>query len=83
MVKYSYKYLEDEWTEGYWKFVCDNPDKNWKFDLISINPNITWDIIQDNPDKDWNWTLLSYNPNIGILHNNPDIDWCWGVIIQI
>ena len=54
MVKFSYKYLEDEWTKGYWKFICDNEDKgfNWHEPYHS-NPNITLEIIQNNPDKDW------------------------------
>ncbi len=46
-MKYSYKYLEDEWTKGYWNFIDKNAlDKQiclWK---ISSNPNITWDIIK-------------------------------------
>ena len=62
MVKYSYKYLEDEWTRRYWKFICDNEDKvAWS--RLSKNPNITWDIIQNNPDCPWKWWAISYNPN--------------------
>ena len=64
MVKFSYKYLDDEWSKGYWKFVCDNSDKNLDWYKLSKNPNITWDIIQNNPDKPWDWRMVSDNPNI-------------------
>ena len=60
MVKFSYKYLEDLWTEGYWKFICDNEDKDLDWYELSSNPNITWEIIQNNPDKDWDFRLLSH-----------------------
>ena len=49
MVKYSYKYLEDLWTEGYWKFICDNEDKidylfvvneHWLSHNISVQSDI-------------------------------------------
>ena len=72
----KYKDLEDLWTEGYWKFICDNEDK---IDLsnISNNPNITWDIIKNNLDKNWNWHWISKNPNITweIIQNNLDKNW--------
>ena len=58
---YSYKYLEDEWTRGYWKFICDNEGKDLDWVDLSKNPNITWDIIQNNPDKEWNWMMISLN----------------------
>ena len=73
---HNYSDLEEEWTRGYWKFICDHEDNiNW-FD-ISKNPNITWEIIQDNPDKDWGWYGISQNPNItgDTVQNNPDKDW--------
>ena len=82
MVQFTYKYLEDEWTEGYWKFICDHPDKDWDWFSISSNPNITWDIIQNNPDKNWDWYYISENPNITweIIQNNLDKDWNWNCI---
>ena len=27
--KYNYKYLEDQWTLGYWDLIENNPDKDW------------------------------------------------------
>ena len=44
--------------------IQSNPDKEWDWEYISWNPNITWEIVQDNPDRDWNWFFLSGNPNI-------------------
>ena len=61
MVQFSYKYLEDLWTEGYWKFICDNSDKELDWSTLSENPNITWEIIQNNLYKSW---CVSNNPNI-------------------
>jgi len=27
------------------------PNKDWSYNLLSLNPNITWGIVQSNPDK--------------------------------
>ena len=62
--KYNYKYLEDEWTRGYWDFIQNNQDKFWNWHYMSKYPNITWDIIQNNPDKPWNWSWISLNPMV-------------------
>ena len=35
--------------------INKNPDKEWDWYFISMNPNITWDIIESNPDKPWDW----------------------------
>ena len=61
----KYKDLEDLWTEGYWKLICDNEDKVAWYN-IAINPNITWEKIVANPNKPWNrdWGCVSENPNI-------------------
>jgi len=90
MSKFSYKYLEDLWTDGYCNFILKNPDFNIylvkkskdKWWQLSYNPNITWDIIQNNPDKYWDWSNISRNPNItwDIIQNNPDKDWDWQFI---
>jgi hypothetical protein len=57
--------------------VKNNPDKEWNYDWLSINPNITWKIVQNNPDKEWNYDWISSNPNITwkIVNNNPDKKW--------
>ena len=82
MVKFSYKYLEDEWTREYWKFVCDNSDKNLDWDYISQNPSIPWDIIKMNPNIDEYWNNMSYHPNVPweIIQNNSDKSWDWNYI---
>jgi hypothetical protein len=38
--------------------VRDNPDKEWVYHLLSINPYRTSGFVRDNPDKDWNYHLL-------------------------
>ena len=60
-----YKQFEKEWSELWFSFILENPDREWDWDEISKNPNITWDIIRENPDREWNWYHgISYNPNI-------------------
>ena len=49
------------YTNHLWELIELYPDKNWDWNYISRNPNITWEIIQDNPDKDWDWGYISYN----------------------
>src|SRR3989344_2038442 len=55
------------------------PDKQWNWDGISSNPNITWDIITANPDKPWDWYGISLNPSItwNIIITNLDKPWRW------
>ena len=80
-IKFTYKYLEDEWTRGYWKFICDNQNKvSWcSWYSLSKNPNITWEIIRENLDKPWNWWELSRHPSItwDIIQKNSDKPWCF------
>ena len=49
------------------------PNKNWNYDWLSQNPNITWEIIKENSKKPWNFNLLSLNSNITwkIIKDNP------------
>ena len=83
-MKYSYQYLEDEWTKGYWNFIENNLDKKLTWLYLSHNPNITWEIIQNNPDKPWVWEAISYNKNLTweIIQNNLDNDWNWDIILD-
>jgi hypothetical protein len=37
------------------------PDKDWDWECISYNPNITMKFILDNPDKPWDWGCISLN----------------------
>ena len=50
-----------EWSEKWFQFILDNPDKPWDWDKLSRNPNVTWDIVQQNPDIPWDWSQLSFN----------------------
>jgi hypothetical protein len=57
--------------------VQANPDKDWDYDTLSYNKNITWKIIKSNPDKPWCYKELSKHPNITwkIVQENPDKPW--------
>jgi len=59
-----YKQFEKEWSELWFSFIIDNPEKTWNWNGIRFNPNITWDIIQNNPEREWNWNAIGCNPNI-------------------
>ena len=48
----------------FWEFIHANTYKEWNYQYISFNPNITWDIVQANPDKPWNYYIFIGNPNI-------------------
>ena len=43
------------------RYIKENPDKPWNYQLLSQNPNITWDIVEENPDCLWNYEHLSLN----------------------
>ena len=56
-----YNKFLDDWSERWFQFILDNPDKNWIYDHLSSNLNITWEIVQSNLDKPWNFDYLSRN----------------------
>ena len=64
------------------KDILDNPDKDWNWNYLSMNSNITMKDILDNPDKPWNWNYLSMNSNITIkdVKNNHDKPWNWNYL---
>ena len=72
-----YNEFFDDWSEKWFQYILDNPDKHWNYNQLNSNPNITWEIVQDNPDKHWNYNWLSLNPNITweIVQANPDKLW--------
>ena len=49
--------MESNWFD----YIKENPDKDWNYNALSLNPNITWEIVQSNPDKKWNYHFLSLN----------------------
>ena len=57
-----------------WTLVQENPTAEWRYDWLSLNPNITWDIVRANPTKGWSYDWLSANPNItwDIIQENPN-----------
>ena len=72
-----YNIFLNKWSEKWFQFVKDNPNKKWDYYELSENPNITWEIVQANPDKPWNYNQLSINPNVTweIVQANPDEPW--------
>jgi hypothetical protein len=38
------------------------PTKDWNYDWLSSNLNITWEFIKQNPDKPWNYYFLCLRP---------------------
>ena len=70
-------HLKQEFSDKFFKFILNNPNKGWDWDYISKNPNITMKTILDNPDKNWNWHYISINPNITMkfILDNPDKNW--------
>lgn len=33
----------------WFQFILDHPEKDWDWDFIQENPNLTWEIIQAHP----------------------------------
>ena len=58
------------------------PNKQWNWDFISNNPNLTLEIIMKYPNKPWDWDTISQNSNITMemIESNPDKPWNWGCI---
>ena len=61
----KYKELDKEWSNHWFQFILDHPDKDWDWYDLS-KPNISWDIIQAHPDKDWRWSHISDNSVYGV-----------------
>ena len=59
---------------SWFDYIKLTPEKEWDYDDLSLNPNITWDIVSTNPDKPWNYSWLSRNPNITWVLNRLDDD---------
>ena len=66
-MKYTYQYLEDIWANDYLNFIQNNLDKDFDWEDLSYNQNITWELIHANPDKNWHWYSVSRNPNTFML----------------
>ena len=35
--------LEEEWSDHWFQFILEHPEKEWNWEWISWNTNITWD----------------------------------------
>ena len=40
------------------------PTKDWDWDGLSWNSNVTIDFVDLHPDKSWDWFGLSLNPSV-------------------
>ena len=49
------------------KLIEKYPDKDWDWDELSRNPNITLEFIEKHPKKPWNWFKLQHNSNFKII----------------
>lgn len=61
------------------KLIEAFPEKQWDWNFISSNPNITWEYIQNNPQMKWDWCGISINPSVTweIIQDNNKIKWHW------
>ena len=39
--------IKSEWQKRWWIFIIENPDKDWNFNKISNNSNLTMEIINN------------------------------------
>ena len=51
-----------------------HPEKDWDWDYISCNPNLTMGIIEKYPEKPWDWEGISNNPNMTMEFIEKHID---------
>lgn len=51
--------------------------KDWCYEELCCDSDITWEIVRDNPDFPWYYEYLSMNPNITyeIVRDNPELPW--------
>ena len=57
------------------EIIKENPDEDWNWDYVSLNPNITMEIIESNPNIEWCWKGISSNPNITTEFIEKNIDY--------
>ena len=55
---------EKIWNDNWYKFIIHNINKNWNFEILSKNPNLTFNIIKLYPDMNWDFDELSLHTNI-------------------
>ena len=61
------------------EIIKNNPSEPWKWNWMSLNPNLTIEYINDNPHISWIWGCISQNPNIPIekIEKNLNYPWNW------
>ena len=67
------------------KLIEKYPGKEWEWECISSNINLTIEMIEKYPDKPWDWNSISENPNITIeiIEKYPDKEWIGFMFLQI
>jgi hypothetical protein len=60
------------------------PDKEWLWEIVSDNPNLTWGIVKKFFTKSLNWCYISSHKNITweIVRDNPAYPWCYSSIMS-
>lgn len=55
------------------------PDKEWNFEMLSYNPNVSMKNIADHPNKNWDFRILSHHSNITVkdVAKHPNLPWLW------
>lgn len=76
-MKKVYDLYRNEFSQMWFQFILDNPDKNWDWFELSANPNITLDIVYGNPHINWNYKQISKGIYITqhLIRDNPSIKW--------
>ena len=69
--------LRVEWGAIWFQYILDHPEKDWNYEVLCGNPNVTWELIQSYPNLLNNWDCISANPNItwDIIQENPNKLW--------
>ena len=55
---------EKKFSKWISSILKENSDKEWNYEYLSENPNITWDIVKENPDKELSYTILTKDKEI-------------------
>lgn len=63
------------------KALLENPDLPWKWDILSLNSDISMETISQLKDNDWNWMYLtSSQKTLDVIDKYPDLPWDWFLI---
>ena len=43
------------------RLLIEFPNKDWNWEAVSLNPNLTFEFVKKHIDKPWNWEDISQN----------------------